>query len=265
FHMWTPDAYEGAPTPVTAFMATGVKAAAFVALLRIFSVDLIGAHGVWRDAVWWLAILTMIVPNLIALTQDDVKRMLAYSSIAHAGYLLVGVAAASALGRSASLFYLAAYTVMTIGGFAIVFHVAGRGDARSRVEDYRGLGWTRPGLAALLVVFLLSLAGFPPTAGFVGKLYLLQAAVEAGEIALAVVLVLTSLVAYYYYLRVVWMMYFQESSDDGKVPARPSAGFRLTTAVCALILLLAGLVPGRAIDTVRGAVDLRASPTVQAE
>jgi len=262
FHMWTPDAYEGAPTPVTAFMATGVKTAAFVALLRILTVDLAGAHGIWRDAIWWLAILTMIVPNLIALTQDNVKRMLAYSSIAHAGYLLVGVAAASALARSASLFYLAVYTVMTIGSFAIVFHVAGKGDERSRVDDFRGLGWRRPGLAFMLVIFLLSLSGFPPTAGFIGKLYLLQAAVDAGEIALAVTLVLTSLVAYYYYLRIVWVMYFQNASDEIEVPSQPSVGFRITTAVLSVLLLLVGLVPGKAIETVRGAVDQGESSAV---
>ncbi len=260
FHMWTPDAYEGAPTPVTAFMATGVKTAAFVALLRILTVDLVGAHEIWRDGIWCLAMLTMVLPNLIALSQDNVKRMLAYSSIAHAGYLLVGVVAASALGRSASLFYLAAYTVMTIGSFAIVFHIAGKGDERSRLDDYRGLGWRRPGLALMLVIFLLSLSGFPPTAGFIGKLYLLQAAVEAGEITLAVTLVLTSLVAYYYYLRVVWMMYFQSPLEETEAPARPSVGFRVTTAVCAVLLLLAGLMPGRAIDAVRGAVDQRVTP-----
>jgi NADH-quinone oxidoreductase subunit N len=265
FHMWTPDAYEGAPTPVTAFMATGVKAAAFVALLRILTVDLAGARGVWHDAIWWLAILTMTVPNLIALSQDSVKRMLAYSSIAHAGYLLVGVASSSPTGRSASLFYLAAYTVMTIGSFAIVFHVAGKGDARSRVDDFRGLGWRRPGLAALLVIFLLSLAGFPPTAGFVGKLYLLQAAMDSGEVALAVILVLTSLVAYYYYLRIVWMMYFQDVSDDDVVPARPTRGFALTTLVCAVLLLMAGLMPGKGIDAIREAVDQGTPPTAHTE
>ena len=263
FHMWTPDAYEGAPTPVTALMATGVKAAAFVALLRVLTVDLFAAREVWRDAVWWLAILTMIVPNLIALAQEDVKRMLAYSSVAHAGYLLVGVAAASALGRSASLFYLAAYTVMTVGSFAIVFHVAGKGDRRSLIEDYRGLGWRRPALGVALVVFLLSLAGFPPTAGFVGKLYLLQSAVEAGETSLAVTLVLTSLVAYYYYLRVVWKMYFDAADEapDSQVVAATSPVFRVATVVCVGLLLLAGLFPGRAVDTVRSAVgEAEASP-----
>ena len=264
FHMWTPDAYDGAPTPVTAYMATGVKAAAFVALLRILTVDLAGAAAIWHGAVWWLAILTMIVPNLIALSQESVKRMLAYSSVAHAGYLLVGVAAASELGRSASLFYLAAYTVMTIGSFAIVFHVAGRGDVRSRIDDYRGLGWRRPWLGVAMFVFLLSLAGFPPTAGFVGKLYLLQAAVDAGEIGLAVTLVLTSLVAYYYYLRVVWKMYFDQAPEDAEAPVRAGVGFRLATAVCAVLVLLGGLFPGPALDGMRDALAPDAAPDVTA-
>ncbi len=254
FHMWTPDAYEGAPTPVTAFMATGVKAAAFLALLRVLTVDLGGVADVWRSAIWWLAILTMIVPNMIALAQDNVKRMLAYSSIAHAGYLLVGVAAASALGRSASVFYLAAYTVMTVGSFAIVSHVAGAGDRNALVGDYRGLGWRRPALAAALFVFLLSLAGFPPTAGFVGKLYLLRAAVEAGETGLAVTLVVSSLIAYYYYLRIVWNMYFVAMPDDVEVPAHPTPGFRLVIGICVGLILLAGLFPGRVIDRARDAL-----------
>jgi NADH-quinone oxidoreductase subunit N len=198
--------------------------------------------------------LTMIVPNLIALAQDSVKRMLAYSSIAHAGYLLIGVVAASELGRSASLFYLAAYALMTIGSFAVVFHVAGKGDRRSLVDDYRGLGWRRPGLAAALLVFLFSLAGFPPTAGFVGKLFLLQAAVEAGETALAVTLVMTSLVAYYYYLRVIWKMYFDQAADDLEVPRPARGGLRAAIGICVLLLLLGGLFPGRVIDRVEEAV-----------
>ncbi|WP_419166544.1 NADH-quinone oxidoreductase subunit N [Candidatus Palauibacter sp.] len=254
FHMWAPDAYDGAPTPVTSLMATGVKAAAFIALLRVLTVDLGGAAEVWRGAVWWLAILTMIVPNLIALAQDDVKRMLAYSSVAHAGYLLVGVAAASELGRSASLFYLAAYTVVTAASFAIVFHVAGKGDRNQRVRDYRGLGWRRPVLGVALLVFLLSLAGFPPTAGFVGKLYLLRAAVDAGETALAVTLVLTSLVAYYYYLRVVWKMYFETAPEDAHTPPSPKPGFNLVIGTCVALILLAGLFPGRIIDRAREAL-----------
>ncbi len=247
FHMWTPDAYEGAPTPVTGFMAAGVKAAAFAALLRVVTIDLAPAAEVWRIVVWWLAMLTMIVPNLIALAQEDVKRMLAYSSVAHAGYLLVGVVAGGALGRSAALFYLAVYTLMTLGAFAIVYHVAGEGDERQSLADYRGLGWRRPALGLALVVFLLSLAGFPPTGGFVGKLYLLRAAVDAREVALAVTLVVTSLVSYYYYFRVVWKMYFDEAPERVAAPGVPGSGFRLAGLACVLGILLAGLLPGPAV------------------
>ena len=254
FHMWTPDVYEGAPTPVTALMATGVKAAAFVALLRVLTIDLGGVADLWRPAIWWLAMLTMIVPNLVALTQSDVKRMLAYSSIAHAGYLLVGVVASSSLGRAGSLFYLAAYTVMTVGSLAIVFHVAGPGDRKSRIQDYRGLGWQRPGLAVVLLIFLLSLAGFPPTVGFVGKLYLLRAAIDSGETILAVTLVLTSLAAYYYYLRIVWKMYFDSAPEDAEIPEVPGTVFRWTVGLSALALILAGLFPGRLIDRAQEAV-----------
>ena len=249
FHMWTPDAYEGAPTPVTGFMAAGVKAAGFAAIVRFITIELAPAGDFWHGIIWWLALLTMIVPNLAALAQDDVKRMLAYSSIAHAGYLLVGVAADSPLGRSATLFYLAVYAVMTLGSFAIVYVVAGKGDQRAKLSDFRGLGWRRPLLGAAMVVFLLSLAGFPPTAGFIGKLYLLSAAVDAGEFVLAITLVLTSLVSYYYYLRVIWKMYFEEAPASLPTPARPGLAFRFSAGVGVLALLAAGLFPGHALRT----------------
>lgn len=249
FHMWTPDTYEGAPTPVTGYMAAGVKTAGFAALLRIVTVELAPAAEVWTAILWWLAVLTMIVPNLIALAQDSVKRMLAYSSIAHAGYLLVGVVAGSAAGRSAALLYLAVYAVMTLGAFAVVGLVAGKGDSRTGLADYRGLGWRRPLLGGLMVIFLLSLAGFPPTGGFIGKLYLLIAAVEAGQLSLAVILVLTSFVSYYYYLRVIWKMYFEEAAEDEPLPAAPGGAFRLAAVAAAAVILVAGLLPGRAIRT----------------
>ncbi len=249
FHMWTPDVYEGAPTPVTGYMAAGVKAAGFAALLRIVTVELAPAASVWAAILWWLAVLTMIVPNVIALAQDNVKRMLAYSSISHAGYLLVGVVAGSALGRSAVLLYLAIYAVMTLGAFAVVGAVAGERDSRGGLADYRGLGWRRPLLGALLAVFLLSLAGFPPTGGFIGKLYLLLAAVDAGHVTLAVILVLTSFVSYYYYLRVIWKMYFEEAPEDAPLPAVPGASFRFAAVIAAVAILVAGLFPGRAIRT----------------
>jgi len=250
FHMWTPDAYEGAPIPVTGFMAAGVKAAGFAALLRIVTVELAPAASIWSSILWWLAVLTMIVPNLIALAQDNVKRMLAYSSIAHAGYLLVGVVVGTASGRSAALLYLAVYAVMTLGAFALVGVVAGRGEAHGGLADYRGLGWRRPLVGALLVIFLLSLAGFPPTGGFIGKLYLLLAAVEAGQVALAVILVLTSFVSYYYYLRVIWKMYFEDAAEEAVLPAAPGTAFRFAAVFAALVILVAGLFPGRAIHTV---------------
>jgi len=247
FHMWTPDAYEGAPTPVTGFMAAGVKAAGFAAILRIVTVELAPAAAIWTSVLWWLAMLTMVVPNLIALAQDNVKRMLAYSSIAHAGYLLVGVVAGSAAGRSAALLYLAVYAVMTLGAFALVGVVASAEGSRGGLADFRGLGWRRPLLGALLVMFLLSLAGFPPTGGFIGKLYLLLAAVESGHVTLAVILVLTSFVSYYYYLRVIWKMYFEEAPEGAALPAAAGAAFRLAAVAAAVVILVAGLFPGKAI------------------
>lgn len=267
FHMWTPDVYQGAPTPVTGFMAAGVKAAAFASMLRIVAVGLGPAESAWHGIVWWLAVLTMIVPNIIALQEDDVKRMLAYSSVAHAGYLMIGLVAGTALGFSASVFYLAVYAVMTLGAFAVVSVV---GEARGSSADigrFRGLGWTRPFLAAVLVVCLLSLAGFPPTGGFIGKLYLLRAAMAAGEIRLAVLLVLTSLVSYYYYIRVIWKMYF-EDAPEGAVPPPPAGrGFRLAGALTVGTILAAGTWPGPAIDATEaaGSSIIREAPVVDGE
>ncbi len=267
FHMWTPDVYQGAPTPVTAFMAAGVKAAAFASLLRIVAVGLAPAESAWHGIVWWLAVLTMIVPNLIALQEDDVKRMLAYSSVAHAGYLMIGLVAGTALGFSASVFYLGVYAVMTLGAFAVVSVVGDQPGSSAAIGRFRGLGWTRPWLAAMLVVCLLSLAGFPPTGGFIGKLYLLRAAMAAGETRLAVLLVLTSLVSYYYYIRVIWKMYF-EGAPEVAIPLPPSGrGFRLAGAITVLTILAAGIWPGPAIDATEaaGTSILRESPVVDSE
>lgn len=248
FHMWTPDVYQGAPPPVTGFMAAGVKAAAFASLLRVVAVGLAPAESIWHGIVWWLAVLTMIVPNLIALQEDDVKRMLAYSSVAHAGYLMVGLIAGSALGFSASVFYLGVYAVMTLGAFAVVSVVGDKPGSSASIKSFRGLGWNRPLMAGLLVVCLLSLAGFPPTGGFIGKLYLLRAAMAAGEAPLAVLLVLTSLISYYYYLRVIWKMYFDESPEGAVLPPTAGRGFRLAGALTALAILAAGIWPGPAVN-----------------
>ncbi|MBA2245366.1 MAG: NADH-quinone oxidoreductase subunit N [Gemmatimonadetes bacterium] len=214
FHVWTPDAYDGAPTPVTALMATGVKAAAFAAFIRVFPVSLAGVYDQWSVVVWWLAVLTMVGANLIALTQGSVKRMLAYSSIAHAGYLLVALVSANQLGAAAFLFYLLVYTVMTVGAFGVVIANARGPNERVALEDYAGLGWQQPLLAAAFSIFLLSLAGFPLTGGFIGKLYILRAALDAGHAQLAVILVLASLISYFYYLRVVIVMYMRPAPAE---------------------------------------------------
>jgi NADH-quinone oxidoreductase subunit N len=242
FHVWTPDAYEGAPTPVTAFLGAAIKGAAFAAFIRIFVVGLGELHGQWEYIIWWLAVLTMIVPNLIALVQNNIKRLLAYSSIAHAGYLLVALVSANESGIASFLFYLVAYTAMIVGAFAIVLVLAGEGDRYQQLSDYNGLGWTRPWPAAILALFLVSLAGLPPTAGFVGKFYILRATVEAGYVSLAVILVVSTLVSYWYYLRVIVNMYMKPEAE-----ARPSVtwtgSLRAALVICAIVTILMGIFP----------------------
>jgi NADH-quinone oxidoreductase subunit N len=240
FHVWAPDAYDGAPTPITALMATGVKAAAFAAFIRVFAIAFGGIHEHWFPIVAALAVVTMLGANLIALTQGSVKRMLAYSSIAHAGYLLVAVVAGSALGAAAFLFYLLVYTLMTAGAFGIVIAHARGTREQVALEDYAGLGWQQPLLAAVFSVFLLSLAGFPLTGGFIGKLFILRAAVDAGQQWLAVVLVLASVISYFYYLRVVIVMYMRPAASDdahqGLALTTPAAVALGVTAVGVLFL-----------------------------
>lgn len=242
FHVWTPDAYEGAPTPITAFLAAAIKAAAFAAFIRIFVVALGDAHAEWERIIWWLAALTMIVPNLIALVQDDIKRLLAYSSIAHAGYLLVALIAANRSGMAAFLFYIVAYTAMIVGAFAIVLKLAGKDDRRQRLSDYAGLGWSRPWAAALLSLFLVSLAGLPPTGGFVAKFYVLRAAVEAGYVNLSVILAVTTLISYWYYLRVIVTMYMKPPVEE-LGPVGWGGALRAAVAVCAAVTVYVGIWP----------------------
>ena len=214
FHMWTPDAYEGAPTTITGFMSAGAKAAGFAALLRVVMVALPGFQADWRPVLSWIAILTMTVGNVAALLQTNVKRMLAYSSIAHAGYLLVAVVAGGLDGGSAALFYLAVYSLMNLGAFGVLA-VLGRGpEERVMLSDLAGLSVRQPVLAAAMTVFMLSLGGIPPTAGFMGKVYLFGVAVQAGLIPLVVVGVLNSVVSIVYYLRVTVAMYMQEPRGE---------------------------------------------------
>jgi NADH-quinone oxidoreductase subunit N len=243
FHMWTPDAYEGAPAPVTAFMAAAVKAAAFAAFMRVFLTGFGGLYETWGIIVFWLAIATMVAANLMALPQDSVKRMLAYSSIAHAGYLLVALTAANVIGVAAFLYYLVVYTLMTMGAFAVVYMVAHKHELRLGLAEYSGLGWRAPLVGITMTVFLLSLAGVPPTGGFWGKFAILRAIVERGGIELAVILVLTSLVSYYYYLRVAWYMWFREAADGAVAPVVVSRGVGAVLVVAAVAVLLIGIFP----------------------
>jgi NADH-quinone oxidoreductase subunit N len=255
FHVWTPDAYDGAPTPVTALMATGVKAAAFAAFIRVFSVTFGGLSEYWELIVAALAVVTMLAANLIALTQGSVKRMLAYSSIAHAGYLLVAVVSASALGASAFLFYLLVYTLMTAGAFGIVIGNARGTSERLSLDDYAGFGWQQPFLGAMFSILLLSLAGFPLTGGFIGKLYILQAAIEAGQQWLAVVLVLASLISYFYYLRLIIVMYMRPApSEDAHRGLLMSAPARAAVAFATVAVLLMFFYPAPVLQAAQQSV-----------
>ena len=242
FHMWAPDVYEGAPTTVTAFMSAGVKAAAFGALLRIFSEALGALSGKWQPAVAALAALTMVLGNLGALAQGNVKRMLAWSSIAHAGYLLTALVAAPRVSSEAILFYLVGYAAVNLGGFGALAALARDGREPLSLGDLSGLAERRPALAATLTVFLVSLAGVPVSAGFVGKFYLFSAAVNAGYVGLAIVGVLMSVVSAYYYLRVVVHMYMKDPiGEDPWAPMAPGA--RVVLALCVLVVLGLGVYP----------------------
>jgi NADH-quinone oxidoreductase subunit N len=252
FHMWAPDVYEGAPTPVTAFMAAGVKAAAFGALLRVFGYALPSLASHWQPLVAVLAAVTMVVGNLAALAQTSLKRMLAYSSIAHAGYLLTALVAAPEAAGEAVLFYLVAYAAVNLGAFGVLSALSREGREPVGWQDLAGLSERRPALAAALTVFLVSLTGIPVTAGFVGKFYLFNAAVAAGWVWLAIVGVLMSVVSAYYYLRVVVAMYMSgPQAEDRWARVAPSAAFALAVAVG--ISLLLGVWPAPLLAVARTA------------
>jgi NADH-quinone oxidoreductase subunit N len=251
FHMWVPDVYEGAPTTVTALMSAGVKAAAFGAFLRVFLVPLSSLSGQWRPAVAVLALVSMVMGNLGALAQSNLKRMLAYSSIAHAGYLLTAVVAAPRVAAEAVLFYLVAYAAVNLGGFGALAALANReGREPMSLDDLAGLAERRPVLAAALTVFLISLTGVPVSAGFVGKFYLFNAAVSAGYAGLAVVGVLMSVVSAYYYLRVVVVMYMREPiAPDTWAPVTGASSLAL--ALSAAVVLGLGVHPGPVLGWAR--------------
>ncbi len=270
FHIWTPDVYEGAPTPVTAFMAAGPKAAGFASLMRVFlfgfpfvlattsnkvAIDL---HTTWLNVVVVLAALTMTVGNVVAIVQNNVKRMLAYSSIAHAGYALVGFVAAGAAQTAAErnaaitavIFYLLTYAVMNIGGFAVVQLIARAGDRRTEVEDYNGIGFQTPLLASALTLFLLSLLGMPLTAGFIGKVMVFRAALDQGYVPLVVIGVLNTAVSAYYYLRLIIVMFFRERTTSWMAPRIP-ASIAIALVLTAAGVLYLGIFPGQVINALQ--------------
>jgi NADH-quinone oxidoreductase subunit N len=248
FHSWAPDVYEGAPTSVTAFMIAGTKAAAFAAFLRILMTALPALQPDWSRVLWVLAVLTMTVGNVVAIAQTNVKRMLAYSSIAHAGYILVALATGTKLGSGSILFYLAAYVFMNLGAFAVIVALARRGDERLNIDDYAGLGLSRPALGAAMAVFMFSLAGVPPTAGFMGKLYVFSAAVQAGYIGLAIIGVANSVVSAFYYLRLTVVMYMSAAQGEPVPGQRPAPALRLAVLVAIGGTLLLGLFPSRVLE-----------------
>jgi NADH-quinone oxidoreductase subunit N len=244
FHVWTPDVYEGAPSPVVGFMSTAPKAAVFAVLLRI----MFEAHAPGRlDLIWVVAALSMTIGNVGALVQDNIKRLLAYSSIAHAGYLLMAFAALPDNGIPAAMFYLASYAAMNVGAFAVVSHFGNAGERYVTLEDYSGLGRRSPLLAATLTIFLLSLIGIPITGGFFAKLYVFSAALQANLVGLVIIGVLNSAVASYYYLRIIVVMYMREAQQEVPVSRIPvGLGCALAISVVATIYL--GVLPGRVLE-----------------
>ncbi|MDO8587807.1 MAG: NADH-quinone oxidoreductase subunit N [Armatimonadota bacterium] len=244
FQMWTPDVYEGAPSSVTAFMSVGAKAAGFAALARVFLTAFGDIKVDWMPALWAVAALTMIVGNVVAVAQTDIKRMLAYSSIAHAGYILVGLAAANQAGVSALVFYLAAYLFMNLGAWAVVILAGRRGEAGTEIDSYNGLFWRNPGAAAAMGVFMFALAGLPPTGGFMAKFYVFSAALQANMVGLVVIGALTSLVSVYYYARVTVVMFMRDPEPDA-APISTRGLLGVTLAVTAAATIYLGVLPGQ--------------------
>jgi NADH-quinone oxidoreductase subunit N len=238
FQIWTPDVYEGAPTPVTALLSSAPKAAAFAVLLRIIFTAYGSYSDTWFWVIWVSAALTMIVGNVAAVVQSNVKRMLAYSSIAHAGYVLVAIAANTAAGIAAALFYLVAYALMKVGAFTVLSHLGGPGEQRLELEDFAGLGTTQRAAASALSLFLFALLGLPITAGFFGKLFIFVAALQARLLWLVVLMAVMSVVGAFYYLRVIWVMFFQTAQQERTVQPVPSgvAAVLLLTALGVVML-----------------------------
>jgi len=252
FHMWAPDVYEGAPTPITAFMSVGPKAAGFAVIGRVLFVALQSMSYEWTGLLIALSILSMAAGNIIAIAQTNIKRMLAYSSIAHAGYALIGVIAGGAEGLASMMNYLLIYAFMNIGAFTVVILMRTEGVKAEDLSDYEGLSKTHPLLAGLMLIFMFSLTGIPPTAGFVGKFYLFVAAINAGYTWLTVIAVVMSAISAYFYLRVVMYMYMKEPSVEHRMSEAPAA--RVAVLLAGIAVLLIGVLPGNVIEMARTAI-----------
>ena len=250
FHQWTPDVYQGAPTPVTGFMAAAVKIAAFGAILRLLYVGLGGLRWDWEPMLWIIAILTMLVGSVIAITQTDIKRMLAYSSVAQAGFILIGVVAASAQGLASSLFYLVAYAFTTVGTFAVVSMVRDASGEATHLSAWAGLGKKSPVVAAVFSLFMLSLAGIPLTSGFVAKFGVFAAGIESGDTWLVIAGVVASIIAAFFYVRVIVLMYFSDPTPDTASVVVPSAFTTIAVTVSAVMTLALGIFPQWLLDII---------------
>ncbi len=248
FQVWAPDVYQGAPAPVTAFLAAGPKAAAFAVFLRVYMTAFGTMSDRWEPVVWMSALLTMVVGNFAALAQHNVKRLLAYSSIAHAGYVMVAVTAHSTIGTAAAMFYLAAYVFMNVGAFAIVSHFSRRGERYVNIEDFAGLGWRQPVTAAMFSIFLLSFIGVPLTGGFFAKFYVFKAALDSNLAWLTVLGLMNSAVAAFYYLRLLVIMYMQEPGESTADLPAVTGGTRLAIWTSAALTLLLGIFPSWVLD-----------------
>ncbi|MGA0183679.1 MAG: NADH-quinone oxidoreductase subunit NuoN, partial [Candidatus Nanopelagicales bacterium] len=253
FHQWVPDVYQGAPTAVTGFMAATVKIAAFGALLRILYVAFGGVRWDWEPIIWIIATLTMLVGSILAVVQSDIKRMLAYSSVAQAGFILIGVAAASAAGIASTMFYLIAYGFTTIGAFAIITMVRDAGGEATNLATWSGIGRKSPVVASAFAVFMLALAGIPLTSGFVGKFGVFAAAIEAGMVWLVIVGVVASLIAAFFYVRVIVVMFFAQPTDQTASVVVPSAFTTVALAAGAAVTVILGVVPQPVLDLVTNA------------
>ncbi|MBI4389235.1 MAG: NADH-quinone oxidoreductase subunit N [Nitrospinae bacterium] len=241
FHSWTPDVYQGAPTPITGFMSVATKAAAFALIARIFYVSFSEIRDIWLPILFGVSVLTMLAGNIAAIFQDDVKRMLAYSGVAHAGYLLIGIVANSQQGVASILFYLAVYLFMNVGAFAVVFIMEGSGREGNSIYRFKGLSRRKPLLAAAMALFMVSLAGFPPTAGFFGKLYVFVAAIQQGYVLITILAVVASMISVYFYLRVIVMMYFHDGETRETIAVNPGMG--ALVAVSSFFVLAIGISP----------------------